>query len=178
MTWQTLDEVAPFLAAVLIICTALWLLGFWRKIPMLQWLAVAAPVLIFGYLGLKFAPEYFDWDRRDFVFYAPGPERGHKGVVQDLAFPVIYASTEQRIELKPRARIGETASGAVELVMSVRDPDGKLLVEDRKVLGSNGDYRWKPMVTNFESTVKGQYQVRIEIPEPVRSVEVRASENP
>ncbi len=178
MTWQTLNEIAPPLAAILIFCTGLWYLGVWRKAPILKVFAVAAVVLVFGGLGLNFASRFFRWDNEDFVTSTPGPARGQRSVVQDFPFFVNYASTEQRIELTPQARGGVSASGSVELVMSVRDPSGKLLAEDRKVLGSNGGNSWTPMVTDFESTVKGQYQLRIEIPEPVGEVKVRASESP
>ena len=178
MNWQTMDEVAPLLAAVLIFCTGLWLLGFWRKVPILKGLAVAVAIIIFGGLGLNFAAQFFGWDRHDFVTSTPGPAKGMKSVVQDFPFYVTYASTEQRIELTPHARFGATASGSVELVMSVHDPAGNLLAEDRKLLGSNGGKSWTPLVKDFESTVRGQYQLRIEIPEPVGEVKVRASENP
>lgn len=178
MEWQTLDEVAPILAAVMIFCTGLWLLGFWRKAPMLKRLAVAAAILIFGGFRLSFAAHFFGWDRHDFVTSTPGPAKGQKTVVREFPFFVNYSSTAQRIELTPVAQYGASASGSVELVMSVHDPAGNLLAEERKLLGSNGGKKWNPLVKDFESNRSGQYKLRIEIPEPVGEVKVRASEYP
>ncbi|MCX6612442.1 MAG: hypothetical protein NTW74_16515 [Acidobacteria bacterium] len=166
------------LGACCFILTGVWFLGVWLKKAFLKVVAVVCAVLILLGIAMSFAMPYWGWNQVDFVTSTPGPARGEKSVVQEFPFFVNQAGIEERVELTPFARWEAQAVGAVAIGMRVTEPGGKVVAEETRVLSNIGGTSWTPLIKDFQATVKGQYQLRLEIPEPVGEVKVRVTDMP
>ncbi len=139
-------------------------------------MAVGVVILFTGAILFTVAAEYFGLGR-NYVFKTstPGPGRGEASVMQQFPFFVRAdeVGIDNRIEVTPRPKSEQKAAGTVELSLAVLDPAGKLLFEEKKVLTTQGGGIWNSMIRDFQPSVKGSYQMRLVIPQPVGAVEVQ-----
>ena len=156
----------------------LWYLAIRLNAPRLKIIAVfigGFPLLGFG---LQIAFYFFDWGGPPdtYTTVTPGPASREKSTTRDFPFPVTDHTPMEEIELTPRAGVGKTPADTIQLLVVVRSPKGKTLVDKAETLAPGQGQFWSPLRTQFQPVEEGEHSMHLEIPTGVSEVKVKVRE--
>jgi len=132
------------------------------------------PIVVFG---LNIASHVFGWsDPPDYVTETPGPASRETSAAREFPFPVPNPGYLHQIELTPRSKYGQNATGSVALHFIVRTPQSEILAEKQETLTPGTGRYWSPLRMQFQPVEAGEYLLHLDIPSGVGSVKVRVHE--
>ena len=156
----------------------IWYLAIRLNAPRLKIIAVFIGGFPLLGISLQIAFYFFDWGGPPdtYTTVTPGPASRETSTTRDFPFPVTDHAPMEEIELTPRAGVGKTPSGTIQLQVVVQSPKGEKLVDKTEALAPGQGQFWSPLRTRFQPTEEGQHMMHLEIPTGVSEVKVKVRE--
>ena len=164
---------AVLLTAICILAAmGLWYLSIRRgslKMKQFAVMIAAMPVL---FVGLNLAASWFNWGNNDYRTTAAGPSSREPIATDQLTIPVTNAAARHQLELRPRIRGRNPPTMPVHLRFTVRAPKGEILAQGEQDLAPDRGVSWSSLRAEFQPPEEGDHVLVLDIPQPVRSVDV------
>jgi hypothetical protein len=155
-----------------------WYLAIRLNQPRLKMIAVVIGVFPLLGFGMQVATYFFDWGGPPdtYTTVTPGPASREKSTTRDFPFPVTDHAPMEEVELTPRAGVGKTPPGTIQLLVVVRSPKGEKLVDKIETLAPGQGQFWSPLRTRFQPVEEGEHTMHLEIPTGVSELKVKIRE--
>jgi hypothetical protein len=163
----------------------LWYCGVrWNKLGFKQVAVMVGIAPVIG-LGLQLLGPYLT--QVEYRVYADGPTLRQSSTTTTVQLNVTNPELHHRFDLVPRIRGENPPQKPVHLKFTVRSPKGDILAESGGDLApANPEWkwlghlwpvrweplRWQPLRGEFQPREEGEHMLTIEIPQPVRSVDI------
>jgi hypothetical protein len=168
----------------------LWYCGVrWNRLGFKQVAVMVGIAPVIG-VGLQIAEPWFD--QVEYRSSADGPALRQSSATATVQLPVTNPELHHSFNLTPRIRGENPPRQPVHLKFTVRSPEGDTLAEGEGDLApakpewsSMGHLwpvrfqplRWQPLRAQFQPREEGEHTLILEIPQPVRRVDVLVRES-
>lgn len=167
------------IALFLAIAYALWRIGTYRQQTIWKVFAVWIGLLPLLAIGIQVAQFYGVGHNNAYKTSTPGPASREPSVTQEFPFPITDESLIYGLELSPEAKWESQAQGPVTLHAIITSPKGIVLLDQTATVtpAPKDPTRWTSISKEFQTKETGDHLLRLEIPQPVRSVDVAVVEH-
>ena len=166
----------PALLILTLVC-ALVAMGLWylslrfgsKSLKQFAVMIGAIPVLV---IGVTLGFSWFGSDNPDYHTTVVGPSSREQNTTDHLLIPVTNASARHQLELRPKIRGGNPPTQPVHLRFAVSSPTGEILAQGEQDLAPGKGLRWSSLRAEFQPRQEGDHPLRLDIPQPVSSIDI------
>ncbi|HLJ49489.1 MAG TPA: hypothetical protein VKU01_25925 [Bryobacteraceae bacterium] len=163
----------------------MWYAGMRRNRTGLKQMAVMLGIAPFLGIGIQIASPLLN--QIEYRRYADGPTRSQAVASQSITLSVTNPGARHELRMVPRIQGGNPPDRPIHMNYSVRTPKGQTVIEGQADLAPAPaewtmlgrlwptrfqPLRWKPLQAEFQPAEEGDYTLVLDIPQPVRSVDI------